>query len=373
VTHPDDPTQPADEAFEPAPAPPSLSDRLAQLEPDDDEPLFDEDPYDDPYAPAAYGDLYTPQYAEAAPTGEPATAYDDSAFAEVGEPQAVPGYEAPVAAEPYADQPYAADPYGDQPYAADVDAPYADQPYADQPYADQPYVEAEPGAIAASYADPVPEQTDPSYAEAADATYATEVLSPAAAEQAQSVIGTTVVPPQETTAPGKGGRARSRRRGRRRIGLPVVALLLMTALMAAATGYLWLQVRDHDRRESARRSGLEASRDAARLLFSYDYRTLDKDFATGRELTTGEFRKQYEKTTTKVVSDVAKQVKAVVKANVVSAGVVRATPDTVVTVVYVNQVTTSTRVTGEKLDLSRVRMTLRSVGGRWLVDRVDAL
>jgi Mce-associated membrane protein len=143
--------------------------------------------------------------------------------------------------------------------------------------------------------------------------------------------------------------------------------------MAAATAYVWLQVRDHSRAETARRAGLEASRDAARLLFSYDYRTLDKDFSTGRALTTGAFRKEYEKTTSKVVSDVAKQYKAVVKANVVSAGVVRATPDTVVTVVYVNQVTTSTRVTGEKLDLSRVRMTLRHVGDRWLVDRVDAL
>jgi Mce-associated membrane protein len=147
----------------------------------------------------------------------------------------------------------------------------------------------------------------------------------------------------------------------------------MTALMTAATAYLWLQVNEHDRTEDARKAGLEASRDAARLLFSYDYRTLDKDFSTGRALTTGAFRSQYEKTTTKVVADVAKQYKAVVKANVVSAGVVRATPRTVVTVVYVNQVTTSTRVTGEKVDLSRVRMTMERSGGRWLVTAVNAL
>jgi len=143
--------------------------------------------------------------------------------------------------------------------------------------------------------------------------------------------------------------------------------------MAAATAYVWLQVRDHARTESARKSGLEASRDAARLLFSYDYRTLDKDFKTGLALTTGDFRNQYNKTTTKVVADVAKQYKAVVKANVVGAGVVSATPTKVVTVVYVNQVTTSTRVTGEKVDLSRVRMTLERSGGEWLVTSVNAL
>ena len=175
-------------------------------------------------------------------------------------------------------------------------------------------------------------------------------------------------PAEATPVAGRGRRAR-----RRRMSVPVVALLLMTVLMAAATAFLWLQVLENERTEDARREGLNASRDAARLLFSYDYRTLDKDFATGRALTTGEFRNQYDKTTTKVVADVAKQYKAVVKANVVGAGVVRATPDTVVTVVYVNQVTTSTRVTGEKVDLSRVRMTLHRSGGKWLVTSVNAL
>ena len=112
---------------------------------------------------------------------------------------------------------------------------------------------------------------------------------------------------------------------------------------------------------------------AARLLFSYDYRTLDKDFATGRTLTTGSFRTDYDKTTTKVVADVAKRYKAVVKANVINAGVVSASPTTVVTVVYVNQVTSSTQVKGEKVDLSRVRMTLVRADDVWLVTKVDAL
>ncbi|MCA1711773.1 MAG: hypothetical protein LC789_09125 [Actinobacteria bacterium] len=261
------------ELVQPAVVPaPSLSDRLAQLEPDDDGPLFDEDPYDD--------------------------------------------------------------------------AAYAEQPYADEPV---PEPHAEP-----PYVEPVLEP----------------VLAPAAVPVAAEA------PPAEPAPPGApltDPTPRRQRSARRRISVPVLALLLMTALMAAATTYLWLQVREHDRTEQARRTGLEASRDAARLLFSYDYRTLDKDFSTGRELTTGEFRKQYDKTTTKVVSDVAKQYKAVVQADVVNAGVVRASPDQVVTIVYVNQVTTSTRVTGEKVDLSRVKMTLAKVGNRWLVTAVNAL
>jgi len=205
----------------------------------------------------------------------------------------------------------------------------------------------------------------PGHANATDAAIYTAV-------SAESAPRPTSVPGLTGAASAGSGR-RSRRARRRRLGLPAVALLLMTALMAAATSYLWLLVREKDQTESARRAGLEVTRDAARLLFSYDYRTLDKDFSTGRQLTTGQFRKDYDKTTTKVVTDVAKQYKAVVKATVVNAGVVRAAPDEVVTVVYVNQVTTSTRVTGEKLDLSRVRMTLVRIDGSWRVSQVDAL
>lgn len=172
---------------------------------------------------------------------------------------------------------------------------------------------------------------------------------------------------QETTSPD----CRSARRGL--FTAPLIALLITTALMAAVTGFVWYQVREHAATETARQAGLEASRDAARVLFSYDYRTLSKDFSAGQALTTGAFRKQYADTTARLVTPVATEKKAVVKAEVVTAGVVRATPDTVVTIVFVNQVTTSSLTAGPKVDLSRVRMTLDHVQGRWLVSQVDAL
>lgn len=154
---------------------------------------------------------------------------------------------------------------------------------------------------------------------------------------------------------------------------PILALVLTTLLMAVAAGFVWFKVHQHDATESARRAALEASRDASRVLFSYDYRELSKDFAAGKAVTTGAFRNQYADTTAKVVTPVATQKKAVVKAEVVSAGVVRASQSTVVTVVFVNQVTTSSLQAGPKVDLSRVRMTLQHVGGRWLVSKVEAL
>jgi len=147
----------------------------------------------------------------------------------------------------------------------------------------------------------------------------------------------------------------------------------MTVLMTAATAIVWYQVHRHDQTEDARRQAVETSRDAARVLFSYDYRTLTKDFAAGKAITTGKFRNDYANTTSKVVTPVALEKKAVVKAEVVTAGVVRATPETVVTIVYVNQVTTSSLQTGPKVDLSRVRMTVKHVGNQWLISNVEAL
>jgi Mce-associated membrane protein len=163
----------------------------------------------------------------------------------------------------------------------------------------------------------------------------------------------------------------------RRLPVAVIALLLTTLLMAIATGAVWFmvlrQTRQHDAVDRARTTALESSRDAARVLFSYDYRTLDKDFSAGKAVSTGAFLTQYSETTSKVVSAVAKEKKAVVKAEVVTAGVVRASESTVVVIVYVNQVTTSSLAAGPKVDLSRVRMTLVKVGDAWRVSKVEAL
>jgi Mce-associated membrane protein len=331
MTTPEPPTP--EQPVAPVAPPPSLHDRLAEFEPEDDDLFGDE--YDDKPAPAV------------APEGD-VTAYDDSAFAAVGDEVAP----------------------GEEPEADPVDEPLEPlEPAEPEPVETADTVVLDPSEHHTAVLDPFAAAPAPLAAVPVEAPVEEPPADepPVAAEPAAQPAAEPAADPVAATAPVAAAA------GRRRLTLPVVALLLVTALMAAAATYLWLQVREHDQTESARRSGLEASRDAARLLFSYDYRTLDKDFATGRALTTGEFRNQYAKTTTRVVADVARQYKAVVKADVVGAGVVRATPNEVVTVVYVNQVTTSTRVTGEKVDLSRVRMTLRRSGGKWLVTSVNAL
>ena len=156
-------------------------------------------------------------------------------------------------------------------------------------------------------------------------------------------------------------------------GALTVATVAALCVLAVLLGYLAFEVRERARADTARTEALETARDAARLLFSYDHTKLDEDFAAGLELTTGEFREEYQRTTQEVVRPVAEQYDAVVEAEVVDAAVVQASPDQVTALVYVNQTTTSTRVEGPKIDQSRVRMQLVKDGDEWLVSSVDAL
>jgi Mce-associated membrane protein len=143
--------------------------------------------------------------------------------------------------------------------------------------------------------------------------------------------------------------------------------------MAIAAIALFLQQRSVALTDDARTDALAASRDAARALFSYDHERLDEDFARGQALTTGKFREEYTKTTNEVVRGVAEQYDAVVRADVNEAGIVSASADEATALVFLNQITTSTRVEGDKIDQSRVRMHLVLRDGRWLVDEVTAL
>ncbi|MFI7020492.1 hypothetical protein [Streptomyces sp. NPDC050164] len=177
--------------------------------------------------------------------------------------------------------------------------------------------------------------------------------------------------PQKRSEPGPGGR--------RRLLTLVLAVLLVVGLAALAA--LGWQYRDGRLTETARTEALAAARKAAPIVLSYDYRRLDKDFSRARAHLTGDFRDEYGKTTKTVVAPTARKYHGVVKATVAAPGsgaapaasVVSASPDKVVVLLFVNQVTESTQVSGSRVDLNRVRMTMDRTGDGWKVSAVDAL
>ena len=182
-----------------------------------------------------------------------------------------------------------------------------------------------------------------------------------AAASAPSVPSVPVPPPPSTPA-------------RRRPGglLPLVAVAVVVAL-AVTAALLVVRVRAEGRAEAARGDAVAAAEEAAVALLSYDHRHLGRDFRAARDVLTGSFAADYAQTTRKVVRPTAREVKAVVTADVVASSVVRAEGDRVVVLLFVDQTTTSTRLDGPKVDLDRVRMTMSRADGRWLVGGLDAL
>ncbi|MGH3449816.1 MAG: hypothetical protein ACRDQW_03635, partial [Haloechinothrix sp.] len=152
-------------------------------------------------------------------------------------------------------------------------------------------------------------------------------------------------------------------------GLAAVAALVLLALLALYGYQSW----QSSRVDSARAQALAAAQRFAPDVLSYDYRQLEQDFGKAKAHLTGPFAEEYADTTSQGVLPVAKEYKAVVKAEVVASSVVSAQPGEVVTLMFINQTTTSTRVEGPKIDQNRVRMTLTKVDGEWKISKVDAL
>ncbi|MGW6157802.1 hypothetical protein ACWFRM_32430, partial [Streptomyces sp. NPDC055144] len=175
------------------------------------------------------------------------------------------------------------------------------------------------------------------------------------------------------------GSGRPALRGRRRLLTAVLCALLVAGLVAA--GVLGWRYQEGARADEARGQALAAARQAAPVVLSYDYRRLDRDFTAARARLTGHFRDEYGKTTSTVVGPTARKYHGVVKATVArptsggspAASVVSASPDHAVVLLFVNQVTTSTQVSGSRVDLNRVRMTLARTAEGWKVSAVDAL
>lgn len=160
-----------------------------------------------------------------------------------------------------------------------------------------------------------------------------------------------------------------------RVGLAHLLVLLLLAVAVSAVGVGALYQRAHHAAavEQARTAAVEAARSHATEILAYDHRTLDHDIAQAKATTTGDLRKDYSQLTADLVGPKAKKNKVVVRADVLGSAVVEASPDEVVVLLFVNQVTQSKLLDGPRVDQNRVRMTLTEVDGKWLASDLAAL
>jgi Mce-associated membrane protein len=160
---------------------------------------------------------------------------------------------------------------------------------------------------------------------------------------------------------------------RRRPALVTVALSMSLVAVLAACALAGLTTRRDSSDAAAGTAALGAATKSAALILSYDYNHLDSDFASAAALTTGSFRTDYLATTSKAVASLATQTHAVVVAKVAAGGVVSSTTSQATVLLFVDQTTTSNRLSAPQTDLNRVELTMRKVHGHWLVSALTAL
>jgi len=201
------------------------------------------------------------------------------------------------------------------------------------------------------------------------ATTAPATTGPAATD-GMSAVGTE--PAAVGTEPAAAGR-RGRFGGSRWAG--PVALGIVVAALAAFAVHLALAYTDARSRSAAEREVLVPAKSAAARILSYDYRHIQQDATQGAAVLTGDFRIQYETVMRQQIVPQAPKQRAVVQAEVLSAGVsgMNADGTQAVVLVFANQTVSNTATNQPRVDQVRVRLTLDRVSGRWLVSKVDAL
>jgi Mce-associated membrane protein len=152
----------------------------------------------------------------------------------------------------------------------------------------------------------------------------------------------------------------------------VGALAALAVLLAGAAAYLGFLAWNDARTQQAADDAMAAARSGAETLFSYDHRTIDADLAAAKKILTGKLATDYGDTSV-AVKRLATENRAIVEASISEAGVVSAEPGRVVVLLYLNQSTQSKNLSGPRLDMSRVRVTMVEVGGDWRLARAEPL
>ncbi len=156
----------------------------------------------------------------------------------------------------------------------------------------------------------------------------------------------------------------------------LVALLITEIVRGPvdASGAAAVGAGKNDPQGAARNAALQDAKDAAPVLFSYDYRHLDKDLAAARAVTTGDFTTQYDKVSEPAVKPLAIKYKVVVTAKVLGASVVDdSKPNQVKVLLFLDQVVKNSQLPAPRLDANRTVLTMQRVGAQWKVAMVDAI
>jgi Mce-associated membrane protein len=157
---------------------------------------------------------------------------------------------------------------------------------------------------------------------------------------------------------------------RRRLLLAALGALLAACLAVVAAGQWWL----HQQRSEVDRTSdvRDAAETAVTAVLSYDYRRLQPGMDETTPLLTGDAKKQYVELQQPLLTS-APKLRAVVQAEVRTTTVLQSDDDSARVLLFVDQTSTSKKLTEPQLDQSRVLVTLERSGDHWLVSTLAAI
>ena len=121
----------------------------------------------------------------------------------------------------------------------------------------------------------------------------------------------------------------------------------------------------------ARDAGMSEAAQLTEKVLSYDWKTLDADNKAAQAVLAPSFRSEYAKTMAGVKAKAVKN-QVNLKASAEATSIVSASEDKVVALVFVNQVTTAKGPANQRVDGSRVLVTLTRSGGDWRISKLKA-
>ncbi len=160
----------------------------------------------------------------------------------------------------------------------------------------------------------------------------------------------------------------------------LIALVVVCLVLSCVAGVAWWRSEHPDEgaapdgaitSSEARDAGMTAATRLTQKVLSYDWKTLDAENKTNQALLAPSFRSEYAKTMAGVKAGAVKnQVK--LTASAAATSIVSATESKVVALVFLNQVTTAKGTTNQRVDSSRVLVTLTRSGGDWRISKLKA-
>jgi Mce-associated membrane protein len=158
------------------------------------------------------------------------------------------------------------------------------------------------------------------------------------------------------------------------LAVALAAILTITGLgLAGVLGNRGVpEIREASQVQEAQETAPSVAERAAEAILAYDYKTLDADQDAAERFMTPQFATKYSDSFTKAVAPAARSFKAQVTSEVLGTSVVRATPDRVRVLMFVDQTTVATNKKNPQVALNRVELDMVLRGGSWLVDDITS-